>query len=147
MSRHLLERHGQVPPAYNRGEERETVIQKFVIPGNLPGLNLLIAANRANRYKGAKLKRDADMQVIAAIRKCHTGRVRSYPVEVRIWFYEKDRRRDIDNVYSGGKYILDALQDAGILQGDGQKYVDRLRYGHHTDPAHPRIEVEIIEPD
>lgn len=123
------------------------MVQKFVVPGNLPGLNLLIAANRANRYKGAKLKRDADMQVIAAIRKCHIGRVRNYPVEVRIWFYEKDHRRDIDNIYSGGKYILDALQDAGILQGDGQKYVDSLRYGHHTDPARPRIEVEIIEPD
>lgn len=129
------------------GGERGTVIQKFVIPGNLPGLNLLIAANRANRYKGAKLKKDADMQVIAAIRKYHIGAVKGYPVEVRIWFYEKDHRRDIDNVYSGGKFILDALQKAGVLQGDGQKYIDRLRYGHHTDPGYPRVEVEIIEND
>ena len=124
-----------------------TVVQKFVIPGNLPGLNLLIAANRANRYKGAKLKKDADMQVIAAIRKCHVGAVKGYPVEVRIWFYEKDRRRDIDNVYSGGKYVLDALQEAGILKGDGQRYVNRLRYVHCTDPHNPRVEVEIIEND
>lgn len=123
------------------------MVQKFVIPGNLPGLNLLIAANRANRYKGAKLKRDADMQVIAAIRKHHIGAVKGYPVEVRIWFYEKDHRRDIDNVYSGGKFVLDALQKAGVLQGDGQKYIDRLRYGHHTDPDYPRVEVEIIEND
>ena len=129
------------------GGERGTVVQKFVIPGNLPGLNLLIAANRANRYKGAKLKKDADMQVIAAIRKCHVGAVKGYPVEVRIWFYEKDRRRDIDNVYSGGKYVLDALQEAGILKGDGQRYVNRLRYVHCTDPHNPRVEVEIIEND
>ena len=54
---------------------------------------------------------------------------------------------DHADIYSGGKYILDALQESEILQGDGQKYVDRLRYGHHTDPAHPRIEVEIVEPD
>jgi Holliday junction resolvase RusA-like endonuclease len=129
------------------GGERGNVVQKFVIPGNLPGLNLLIAANRANRYKGAKLKRDADMQVVAAIRKCHVGAVRWYPVEVRIWFYEKDKRRDIDNVYSGGKYVLDGLQEAGILRGDGQKYVDCLRYIHCTDPHNPRVEVEIIEND
>lgn len=129
------------------GGERGTVVQKFVIPGSLPGLNLLIAANRANRYKGAKLKKDADMQVIAAIRKCHVGAVKGYPVEVRIWFYEKDHRRDIDNVYSGGKYVLDGLQEAGVLRGDGQKYVDRLRYVHHTDPHNPRVEVEIIEND
>lgn len=123
------------------------MVQKFVIPGNLPGLNLLIAANRANRYKGAKLKRDADMQVIAAIRKSHIGRVRSYPVEVRIWFFEKDHRRDIDNIYSGGKYVLDGLQEAGILRGDGQKYVNRLLYEHDTDPHNPRVEVKIIEND
>ena len=129
------------------GGERGNVVQKFVIQGNLPGLNLLIAANRANRYKGAKLKRDADMQVVAAIRKCHVGAVRGYPVEVRIWFYEKDKRRDIDNVYSGGKYVLDGLQEAGILRGDGQKYVDCLRYIHCTDPHNPRVEVEIIEND
>ena len=129
------------------GGERGNVVQKFVIPGNLPGLNLLIAANRANRYKGAKLKRDADMQVVAAIRKCHVGAVRGYPVEVRIWFYEKDKRRDIDNVYSGGKYVLDGLQEAGVLRGDGQKYVDCLRYIHCTDPHNPRVEVEIIEND
>ena len=129
------------------GGERGNVVQKFVIPGNLPGLNLLIAANRANRYKGAKLKKDADMQVVAAIRKCHVGAVRGYPVEVRIWFYEKDKRRDIDNVYSGGKYVLDGLQEAGILWGDGQKYVDCLRYIHCTDPHNPRVEVEIIEND
>ena len=129
------------------GGERGNVVQKFVIPGNLPGLNLLIAANRANRYKGAKLKKDADMQVVTAIRKCHVGVVRGYPVEVRIWFYEKDKRRDIDNVYSGGKYVLDGLQEAGILRGDGQKYVDCLRYIHCTDPHNPRVEVEIIEND
>ena len=123
------------------------MVQKFVMPGSLPGLNLLIAANRVNRYKGAKLKRDADMQVVAAIRKCHVGAVKKYPVEVRIWFYEKDKRRDIDNIYSGGKYVLDALQETGILQGDGQKYVDRLRYGHHIDQKYPRVEVEIIEDD
>lgn len=123
------------------------MVQKFVMPGSLPGLNLLIAANRVNRYKGAKLKRDADMQVVAAIRKCHVGAVKKYPVEIRVWFYEKDHRRDIDNIYSGGKYVLDALQETGILQGDGQKYVDRLRYGHHTDPKYPRVEVEIIEDD
>lgn len=123
------------------------MVQKFVIPGSLPGLNMLIAANRANRYKGAKLKKDADLQCVAAIRKCRVGAVKKYPVEIRVWFYEKDKRRDIDNIFSGGKYILDALQEAGILKGDGQKYVCRLRYGHHTDPVNPRIEVEIIESD
>ena len=42
---------------------------------------------------------------------------------------------------------LKRLQEAGVLRGDGQKYVDRLRYVHHTDPHNPRVEVEIIEND
>lgn len=87
------------------------------------------------------------MQVIAAIRKCHVGRVKSYPVEVRIWFYEQNRRRDIDNVYSGAKFVLDALKESGVIQDDGQRYVGRLRYGFHIDTERPRIEVEIVESD
>lgn len=35
----------------------------------------------------------------------------------------KNRKRDIDNVSSAKKYILDALQRAKILKNDSPKYV------------------------
>ena len=42
---------------------------KLTIPGRLPGLNELIEAERANRYKGAQLKKDAERRICAEIRR------------------------------------------------------------------------------
>ena len=60
-------------------------------------------------------------------------------------WYEKDRRRDLDNIYSGKKFILDALVKCGVLQNDTQKWVIGLVDRIHTDKRNPRIEVTIIE--
>lgn len=43
---------------------------KLIIPGMLPNLNDYIAAERANRHKGAKMKADSGNIVAAAIRQC-----------------------------------------------------------------------------
>ena len=42
---------------------------KLTIPGRLPGLNELIEAERANRYKGAQLKKDAERRICAEMRR------------------------------------------------------------------------------
>lgn len=42
----------------------------LIIPGKLSGLNDYIAAERTNRYKGAKMKADNGNIVSAAIRQC-----------------------------------------------------------------------------
>ncbi len=42
---------------------------KLVIPGPLPGLNEYIAAERANKHSGAKLKREAQQIVEVCARK------------------------------------------------------------------------------
>ena len=46
-----------------------------------------------------------------------------YPVAVCFEWHEKTRRRDLDNIASAKKFILDALQECGILEGDGQKQI------------------------
>ena len=75
---------------------------KLTIPGRLPGLNELIEAERANRYKGAQLKKAAEHDVKAAL-----PYIRSI----------------LDRCQAQGIHTLDAWQAAH--RGGGAKRVDR----------------------
>ena len=95
-------------------------MQRFEIPFRLPGLNDYISAMNSNRHKGNKLKRQtqADISWFMKNLKPVTGQV----VFIFEW-HEATRRRDIDNVASAKKFILDALQEVGVLPNDNSRYV------------------------
>lgn len=68
------------------------------------------------------------------------------PVTVTYTWYEKDRRRDLDNISSfGRKVIQDALVKAGVLRNDGWKEIRGFSDRFAVDAENPRIEVEIEE--
>jgi Holliday junction resolvase RusA-like endonuclease len=68
------------------------------------------------------------------------------PVIIEFDFYEKDERRDVDNVAGvAHKFILDSLVMKGILKDDSQKYVKGFVDKFHVDKKNPRIEVSIKE--
>lgn len=99
--------------------------QRVFIEGPLPGMNHIIASAkvRNGRYsKYAQEKREWEERVIL-ICKAHKLK----PVQSRVYFdfiwYEKNRRRDPDNIAASKKFILDALVRAGILPDDGWNYV------------------------
>ena len=94
----------------------------FEIPFKLPSLNEYITANRTNPHKGARFKKDIEQRIAWTINSAHMRPVRK-PCIVSMTFVEGDRRRDVDNVESAKKYILDALVTTGILKCDGPKYV------------------------
>ncbi len=122
--------------------------QVFNIIAKLPSLNDLISATNHNKFAGAALKRRTEDTIVKWLM---TGRARpvcNYPVVIKFTFYEPDFRRDQDNVESGRKYILDALQKRGIIENDNHKHVsdiptttvyDKTVGGH-------QVRVEIIEP-
>ena len=123
---------------------------KLTIMGQLPGLNEYTEANRRHAQKGARMKRECQDLVtwhIMSQLRAPRGRVRfAGPVFLLFTFYEKDRRRDHDNVSSfARKVIQDALVEAGTLVGDGWKgvagYMDRFE----VDAKRQRIVVEFIE--
>ena len=120
-------------------------MQTFTIPGRLEGLNEIIKADRANRYNGAKLKRDSTELCTWAIRAARLQKVQAYPVTIWIHWTEPNRRRDPDNVASGKKFILDGLQAAGIIANDGQKQIHGFIDTFGTDRGAPRVEVKIYE--
>ena len=117
---------------------------KFTISGRLPSLNDYINVCRHNKYKAAAFKKQVDTQIISEIRKQRIGTPKT-PVYIEFLWVEKDRRRDLDNIYSGKKYILDALQTAGVIPNDNQRHVIGLVDSIEYDKENPRIEVTIHE--
>ena len=119
--------------------------QKFTIEGRLDGVNELISANRKNPYVGAKEKRKQQNICIHAIRASKIRPVLSYPVSICIKWFERNGRRDPDNIAGAKKFIFDALQEADVLRNDGSAEIKGFREDFHIDKLKPRIEVEIIE--
>lgn len=119
---------------------------RLIIPGRLPGLNEYIAAERANRYKGANMKRDAQAVVTLAVRSQLRGIHFTGPVRIAYTWVEKDRRRDLDNISSfGRKVIQDALVTCHVLEDDGWSEIAGFSDAFDVDKKRPRIVVEIEE--
>lgn len=65
---------------------------------------------------------------------------------MRYKWFEKNRRRDLDNVSSfGRKVIQDALVQAHTLKNDGWNEITGFSDEFFVDAHNPRIEVEIEE--
>jgi Holliday junction resolvase RusA-like endonuclease len=116
--------------------------QTFSIKGSLPGLNEYTRACRANRYAGAQMKLQAEEVVGWAIKQSRIKPIDA-PVHVSFMWREKNQRRDCDNVAFAKKFILDALVAAGILAGDGRKYVTSFHDRFAIDAENPRVIVSL----
>lgn len=115
---------------------------RFTIPGRLPGYNELNHGHWAARQR---VKSEAMNKVGWTAKATKLKPIRS-KVNIKIRCYEPNRRRDDDNVTSGAsKVILDALQNCGIILGDGQKYVRCTKYPVEVDKENPRVEVTVAE--
>lgn len=69
----------------------------FIISGRLDNLNDYVSAERSNRYKGAKMK---SINQNLAFREAFVqpgGIHIKRPVKMVYRWYERDRRRDLDN--------------------------------------------------
>lgn len=114
----------------------------LVIHGRLAGLNEYTNANRTNIYAGAKMKSDAEKRIASAIHDCGLKPIHG-KVRLQFAWYEKDRRRDLDNVCFAKKFILDSLVRNGIIAGDGWKTITGFTDEFYVDKENPRIEVQI----
>lgn len=123
------------------------VIHKIIIHGRLDGLNDYTAANRTKSYKGAKMKHRNEKLIAAQVPYQMRDQEMKYPVTLTFHWYEKDRRRDPDNICFAKKFILDALVAEQVFPNDSQKYIKGFHDFFHVDKEHPRIEVMIEEGD
>lgn len=99
----------------------------------LPSLNEYINACRKNRYAGAEMKKRIESDIAYFIAKLPRF---ERPINIRFHWIEGNKRRDLDNVAFGKKFILDTLVKAGKLKDDNRKcvtgFIDTFEYGKET---------------
>ena len=122
--------------------DQEGVGHLLVVPGRLPSLNQLINGGMAatGRLQSGKKR----------VRACIDDDFPRFDCCVFIVFawFEKNRRRDKDNVSSGGrKIILDSLKLEGVIGGDGWEHVHGFADRFAVDKLRPRIEIGIYRKD
>ena len=102
------------------------MINKCIFRGRLPSLNEYISALNKDRNYANSFKQAVESDLLWTIKHSRM-KPTDKPCIAYITFHEKNRRRDIDNIYSANKFILDALRKAGIIKNDSQKYITDVR--------------------
>ena len=116
----------------------------LTIPGRFPNLNDYVRASH-NEHARRRMKAEADGAVAWAVLTNDVPRLKP-PVRVTVDCYEKDARRDPDNVHSmARKFVLDGLVAAGVIKDDSRKYVEQCPDRVLTDRARPRVVVEVSD--
>lgn len=113
----------------------------LTIPGRLPGMNEYQNACRSHWASGAMMKSDAQQICELSMAKARRSKAHFDRADIAITWYEKNKRRDKDNISFGRKFIFDALQSMGILENDGWKQIRRITEQFEVDKNNPRIEI------
>ena len=122
--------------------------QSVFIPGQLPGMNEIIrtaagAGGSCTNY--SKLKKALNLELWAVIKQARLVRP-ARAVRVAFHWREPNRRRDLDNIAAGKKFVLDALVDANVLEDDGWLFVVGLADMFSVvDRKHVGVLVELEE--
>lgn len=101
------------------------MIERVWIEGKFPTANEYIAACRRNAYAGNKLKKDIETLIMWQITKLSPI---DKPARYYFEWHEKTMRRDKDNVAFAAKFVFDALQKAGKLPNDNNKWVQGFEH-------------------
>jgi len=108
-------------------------ICRVEIPLKLPSCNDYINACRYNKYAAAKMKREVEEQICLYINKLPEFK---NPIRIQFTWIEKNKRRDLDGICFGKKFILDSLVKAGKITDDNRNcvtgFVDTFSYGKET---------------
>ena len=121
-------------------------MNKFVIPHELMDLNKFINLQRSNRYAGAKAKKDQTNLCTMYIKRAMANglKVEQYPITVKFNWVMPNRRKDKDNIAFAKKFLLDSMQEAGLIVNDGWKEIEGFEDTFEVDKDNPRVEI-IIE--
>ena len=116
---------------------------RIIIPGKLPGWNEYSNKERSSKYAAAETKRDIENRIVDCVLQCADRAVYDGPVVISFRWAEPDKRRDKDNIASAKKFIIDALQKAGTLKGDGWKHIEGFEDWFSVNADEPHVRVDI----
>lgn len=115
---------------------------KLVIPAIPPSNNKYMGRNAKNfHFAYQEEKRKWEWLVRAALKQKPQKPFKKARVRITYFFPDR-RRRDPDN-YSG-KFLLDGIRKAGLIQDDSFSNIKLELQGEH-DKENPRTEIELEE--
>ena len=117
--------------------------EKLIIPGELPGLNEIIAMSKEHWAKYAEEKHSRTEQIAWLAKEQICGKYSR--VDLIFNWYCKDKRRDKDNIIAGQKFIIDGLVEAGVIENDGWEQIGNISHFFKIDNKNPRVEILIEE--
>lgn len=117
------------------------MIYTLEIPGTLPTSNEYFNKERTNRFAAAKTKKDTQ-EYIRSFIPFGSPQFKGAVVVYFRWV-RPDMRCDKDNVAFAKKFILDALQEAEIIESDSWKLCTPYDIGFAVNKQNPRTIVTI----
>lgn len=128
---------------------------EFFIPGPLPGLNEILKAahqliphlsrGRRKVFAYTQLKSKWTIHICRIFLSKNIQPVKSVSIEF-IWI-EPNRKRDLDNIAVGKKFILDAMVKSGIIENDGWKQILKMTDKFAVSKENPGVIVKIEDAD
>lgn len=119
-------------------------MNKIIIPLPLETLNEFINKQRTNAYVGAKAKKKSTNICEKYIRQAMDEGVQfSFPCKLKFTWYDKNKKKDPDNIAFQKKFILDGMIQAGFVENDGWKQIKGFSDEFFIDKDNPRVEVEV----
>ena len=115
---------------------------KFILLGEYVSLNEYSEAERTHYRYGASIKKAETNRAALDLKPQWDGVVIPKSVFKFTW-YRKNRRTDPDNFCFSIKFLMDAMQQVGIISGDGWKNVAGYIHEWDVDPDNPRVEIAI----
>lgn len=86
-----------------------------------PSLNDYISAERTNKHIAAKMKKELT-ELVAY--ECKAQKIpKMDKVKISYTWFEKNKRRDKDNIAFNKKFIQDGLVHAGVIKNDNWEYI------------------------
>lgn len=127
-----------------KGYRKTIMVETLIIKGCLPTANEQIKADRNPKYSaGSILKREATQLVALYAKSQLQGNYER--IKLNITYYCINKKKDPDNIAFAKKYILDGLQEAGVIKNDGWSEISSWEESFKVDKKDPRIEVVITE--
>lgn len=126
------------------------MLYRVTLPYKLDSLNQVISANRSSKYGANNKKASLQQKIWQSFRELE--RINK-PVVIHIHWVEENRRRDLDNIYSAKKFIMDAITDKAnkgkerLIPDDSQRWVKDFIETYSIDKGNPRIEIVLEEVD
>lgn len=102
------------------------MIARYIFDYKYPTLNEYINKCRTHWASGAKMKEESDYATVLLLRLQKAKPIDEYPIDIVVKWHCKDKRKDVDNIHSSIKFILDGMQKAGIIRGDGRKDIGQI---------------------